>query len=217
MSPATISIRDALRFAWVTLRAHLQPLLMLGACGVGLALISQSLGRSGAGGIILSAGVQLLQVALTLLLIRVALKLHDGEPVDLSNPSPMLVGFFPYLVTSFLLGLILTVGFALLIVPGVFLALALGFAPFFAAERTHEPLEALRASRQLTRELKGPLFKFGLALLGLNLLGVLALGVGTVVTVPMSALASAWVFRRLQGRSEPVLPRPESHFTPRAV
>lgn len=217
MNTTNVSSRDALHFAWVTLRAHLQPLLILGGCSLVLAVINPSVGRGGAGGIIFSASVQLLQVALTLLLIRVALKFHDGETVDLTHPTTYLVGYFPYLVTSFLLGLMLAVGFALLIVPGVFLALAFGFAPFLVAERTHEPLEALRASSQLTRELKGPLFKFGLMLLGLNLLGVLALGLGTVVTVPMSALASAWVFRRLQGRPEPVLPPTESRFTARPV
>lgn len=208
---------DALRFGWNTLRAHLGPLLIVGAAGGMLGLLSQALGRGGTGGALLGVVVQVFQVVLALLLTRMAMKLYDGEPFDLAQPGPLLVGFWPYLLTTFLYGLLVSVGLVLLIVPGILLGLAFGFAPFFTAEGQRDVVEAFRASSRLTRNNRKQLFGLALLLLGVNLLGLLALGIGVVVTVPISALAVVYAFRRLQGRTEAVTPHLPSLTTPRAI
>ena len=43
---------------------------------------------------------------------------------------------------------------------------------------------------------------FWLALVGINILGMIALGVGLIATVPVSWLANAYVYRRLQLQAE---------------
>jgi uncharacterized membrane protein len=175
-----------------------------------LSLLSQALGRGSAGGALLGLGVQVFQIALMLLLTRMAMKLYDGEPVDLAVPGPLLERFGAYLLTSFLLGLLLSIGFALLIVPGVLLGLAFGFAPFFTADGQNDPVEAFRASSRLTRGARGQLFTLVLLLVGVNLLGLLALGVGVMVTMPMSVVSAVYAFRHLQGRTETVTPHAPS-------
>ncbi|MDP1827660.1 MAG: hypothetical protein Q8L48_30590 [Archangium sp.] len=216
MTTPRFSNGDALRFGWLTTRAHLAPLLVLGATGLVLGMFSQALGRGGAGGALLTALVQVAQVAVMLLMTRASMKLFDGEHFDLANPAPLLEGFWRYLLVVFLFGLITAIGFALLIVPGVLLGLAFGFAPFFAVDGQRDPVEAFRASSRLTRGFRGQLFLFALLLMGVNLLGVLALGVGVVITVPMSVVAAVYAFRRLQGRTEAATPHVPS-MTPRAV
>jgi len=52
-------------------------------------------------------------------------------------------------------------------------------------------LEALRASSSLTEEVKWNLLLFWLAIIGLNILGAICLGIGLLVTVPMSLMAQA--------------------------
>lgn len=215
MSPR-FSNTDALRFGWNTTRTHLAPLLIIGAAGGMLGLISQALGRGGAGGALIGGVVQIFQVVLTLLLMRVAMRLFDGEPVDLAQPGPLLSGFWSFLLAVFLLGLLVSVGLALLVVPGVLLGLAFGFAPFFTAEGQKDVVEAFRASSRLTRNYRVQLFGLAMMLLGVNLLGLLALGIGVVVTVPISMLAIVYAFRRLEGRTEAVTP-PVSNLHPRAV
>lgn len=207
---------EAVRFGWNTVRAHLGPLVILGGAGLMLSLLSQSLGRSGVGGLVLSLGVQLLQVAVGLALLRAGLRLYDGEPVELTVPGPLVAGFWPYLLSVVCYGLVVAVGFALLIVPGVVLGLTFCFAPFFTAEGQRDPVEAFRQSSRLTRGSKRHLFGLALVLLSVNLLGVLALGVGVVVTVPMSVLSVVYAFRRLQGRTEAATPH-EPSLSPRAV
>jgi uncharacterized membrane protein len=70
-----------------------------------------------------------------------------------------------------------------------------------------EPVEALRASSRLTAGSKGQLVLFGLTLVGVNLLGALAFGVGLLFTVPTCYLAAGQVFRQLQGHA-PTLEHP---------
>jgi uncharacterized membrane protein len=205
----TFSNSDAVRFGWNTIRAHLAPLIILGAAGGMLTLISQSLARN-AGGAVLGLAVQLLQVVVALALTRVAMKLYDGEPVDLANPGPLLAGFWPWLLISFLYGLVVTVGLALLIVPGIVLGLTFCFAPFFTAEGQRDVVEAFRQSSRLVRGSKMQLFGLSLMLLGLNLLGLLALGIGVMVTMPMSVLAMVYAFRQLQGHTEASTPHAPS-------
>jgi hypothetical protein len=203
MAEKRISSVAALEFAWVAFRAHFGPLALLGGATLMLAMISQVLGRGG--GItesVLGLIIQIFQLGLGLLLTRVALRLHDGESVDLSEPKPLLSGFLPFLVTSFLYGLLVTLGLVLLIIPGILLGLAFCFAPLFAAEGQRDTIEAFRDSARLTRGARGQLFGFAVMLVGLNLLGLMALVVGLVVTIPMSVLAAIHVFRRLQGRTE---------------
>jgi len=57
----------------------------------------------------------------------------------------------------------------------------------------------LRISLQLTRGRSGPLLLLSLFLLGLNLLGAAFLGLGLLVTVPVSALLCAHAYRALGG------------------
>lgn len=201
------SIAEALRFAWSTLTAHLNPLVVFGIVGAFLALMNSALQRSGAVGGVLSIGVQVLMAMLVMALIRVALRLHDGAPLDLSisDPQRALHGFPGYLVTSLLYAIIVAVGFALLIVPGVIWMVQFGYAMVLVADEGLSPIDALKESSRLTKGHKGQLVLFALALFGINLLGLLAIGVGVVFTMPLSVVAAVAVFRSLQGR------QPASH------
>jgi uncharacterized membrane protein len=210
MTTHRFSNSDALRFGWNSTRAHLAPLLVLGGSGLMLAMLSQAFGRNGGAGAMLGLLVQFAQVALTLVTLRVALKIFDGEPFDLAQPAPLFEGYWRFLFASFLFGLVVSLGFVLLIVPGVLLGLAFCFAPLFAAEGQRDLVEAFRSSSRLTRGVRWQLFGFAWVLLGVNLLGALALGVGVVVTVPMTMVCTIYAYRRLQGKTEAATPHAPS-------
>ncbi len=198
------STGEALRFGWEKTKANLKPLLIIGAVGAFLALLNQALtGPDGDPGLrsLLAILVQVLQVGVTLAFVRAALLLHDGKPLDVSKPSLLLSDFFSFLLTAVLYGLIVAIGLALLIVPGIIWGLKFGFCGFNVVDRRLDPIEALRASSRLTDGIKGELFLFALVLMLVNLIGALALGVGLLVTVPTTFLAAAFVFRRLQQRA----------------
>lgn len=213
----TVTIAEALRFAWGQLKAHVNPLMVFGVVGAFLALLNSALQRTGREGGVLALGIQVLQAAVVLALIRVAMQLHDGQSLTVSTPTTMLRGFGSYLLTGLLYGLIVAGGMVLLIVPGFIWGVMFGLAPFLVADGETHPLAALKASARLTRGVRWPLFGFALAMFGVNLLGLLAFGVGVIVTMPLTILAAVYVLRALQGRTPaetvvhpPPLPTPHA-------
>ena len=196
---------EALRFGWAKTFANLRPLLIIGAVGAFFALLEQAFsvpGEERALRALLLIIVRVLQVALTLVYVRVALKLHDGEPVDVWRPGALLADFFPFLLVYVLYALIVGVGIALLIVPGVIWGLKFGFAGFALVDKKLDPIEALRASSRLTDGVKTQLLAFALLMIGVNILGAIAFGIGLLVTIPTTCIAGAYVLRRLQARAE---------------
>lgn len=208
------SIEDALRFGWTTTKANLKPLLTLGLIGAFLGLLNQALASPGPGDglrALMLLAVQVIEVALTMVWIRVALNLHDGQRFEWPRPSSLLGDFFTFLLVCVLYGLMVGIGLLLLVVPGVIWALKFGFAGFFVVDKKPDPIEAFRESNRLTQGVKGQLLAFALLALGINLLGAIALGVGLFVTVPTTFLAAAYVFRRLQARAaQRVQPAPQA-------
>lgn len=128
---------------------------------------------------------------------------HDNpDSVDLSSlwhPRP----FWKYLGASILLALAIGIGFILLIVPGIIFALMFMFVTFIVIDRELGPIEAMKESHRITRGHKWNLLGFTLVLVLINLLGVLALLVGLLVSIPVSSLAFAHVYRLLAGRTVP--------------
>jgi hypothetical protein len=194
------SAGELLNFAWSKTKENLKPLLVIGGVSMVLTLLNSASSRSAnpAGFDLLNLIVQLFQMAITMAWIRVALAIADGKPVEVPKARELWPDFFVYFVTSVLVGIAVMLGFIALIVPGVVLALMFSFAGFAVIDRKLDPIEAMKESARLTTGAKPELLGLALLLLALNLAGVLALGVGLLVTVPMSFIAAARVYRRLQ-------------------
>lgn len=91
-----------------------------------------------------------------------------------------------------------SIGLILLIVPGIILAIIFVFYGFHIVDTgSTDPIGALRRSAEITRGHRWQLFLLGLVLLGINILGLLALIIGVLFTSGISLLAIAHVYRRL--------------------
>ncbi len=216
----TLNVSQALEFGWKATLGHLRPLLLLGAVGALLSLLHGGLtGKNAPPGVWpLALVVQLAQLAWSLVLVRTALGLVEGHAPRLSPIEPLLRGFIPFVLISFVFGLLVGVGFVLLVVPGVLLALRFGYAPMLVADTGLSVGDALRESARLTQGFRGGLFAFGLAMVAVNVLGALALGLGLLLSVPTTVIAAAYVLRGLQGR-EPrrAMPEPTANVLPPAA
>ena len=102
-----------------------------------------------------------------------------------------------YFLASLLTGLIVIGGFILLIIPGIFFALRLKFAVYLIIDKNLAPVDAVKASWRITKGNVWNLFFFGILLGLINILGFLCLIVGLFVTVPLSMLATTFVYRKL--------------------
>ncbi|CAN1211820.1 Integral membrane protein [Tumidithrix helvetica PCC 7403] len=90
--------------------------------------------------------------------------------------------FLVYLVSS----LLIAIGMLFLLIPGIYLAVSYIFAIQFAVDWDLEFWPALETSRTFVAKQLVQVFILSLALVALNFVGALCLGIGMLVTVPLS-------------------------------
>ncbi len=106
----------------------------------------------------------IIYIVLELGLLQIALSFRDGkvpEIEDLFKGYPL---FLNYLVATILYGLIVGIGFILLIVPGIYLSLKYQFYGYLIVDKGMGPIEALKESGRLTEGAKKDLLIFWLVL-----------------------------------------------------
>ncbi len=217
---ATISIGNAVQFGWKTTLNHFIYILSLQAIVFGVTVLPQMfdfLYRMGVrnadadqsspvfalvGALLMLVGLaaSLLSSYLEFGIKRIFLKSVTAVPTGYADLKSSFLQYVYYMLAAFLYGLMAMIGYLFLIIPGIIVTLMFQFYPYIMIEKNVGPLLALQESMDLTRGAKWDLFVFGLALFGINILGVLALGLGLLITIPLSGLACAHVYTQLRNR-----------------
>lgn len=151
----------------------------------------------GAGSALISIVNWVLSAVISMGLINVALKVVDNKkPVykDVFFTDWKLI--FVYIVANLMRSIAVVVGFLLFIIPGIILAIKLQYIEYFIVDKKMG-FEAINKSWDVTKGVKLKLFLLGIVLCLINVLGFLALFLGLFLTVPLSMLASAYVYRKL--------------------
>jgi uncharacterized membrane protein len=136
---------------------------------------------------------------------RISLHLVDGGVADLGDlfPDPMQV--ISFLISGLIMSIAVSIGFVLLVIPGIFLYVRLGFYWLAAADGAG-PIEALQRSWALT---DGSFWKVLIFLIVAWLIlavGQLALLIGLVAAAPVVSLAYAHIYRRLPANAPAAQP-----------
>ena len=171
---------------------------------------------------ILSTTIRIASIVLSMIVMMGAIKIYlrfcDGEKGEFSDLFSCYPLFFKYLVGSILYGLIVVVGLILLIIPGIVWAIKFQFFDYLIVDKGLGPIDALEKSSEITRGVKWDLFIFGILLGIINLMGFLCLMIGLFVTIPVTMVAIAFVYRKLLPETsqeyymghDPQLPDPAS-------
>lgn len=198
-------IGDAIRSGWQKTKVHFFFLwTVLGiVCGVAIFLniFSKAVGEHSFSGNIFSLGAAALGIILQIGLIRVYLDLIDQDKED--HLDTLFSGahlIWRYLGAAILYYAVVTIGFILFIIPGIYFGLKYQFFNYLIVDKNLQPFEALKKSAEMTEGVKWKLFGFAFTLGGLNILGALVLIVGLFVTIPVSILAYVYVYRELSKR-----------------
>ena len=133
---------------------------------------------------------------------RIALEAVDGKEPKLANLTALL-GRGPTFLLAFCIYVVVVLGgFALLIVPGIYLVVRYALFGHVLAAGPTSGLEALRDAAALSRGRWWTVCIVMLMALLLNLAGAAFLGLGLLITFPVSLLATSNLYRSLQ-RSTP--------------
>ena len=102
-------------------------------------------------------------------------------------------------VAYFLQTILIVIGLMLLVLPGIYLMFAYGFALPLVLEKKMGPWHALETSRRAVTRVWFRYFGFVWLLMLINMLALLTLGIAWIWTIPWSILAMAMVYQKIFG------------------
>lgn len=204
-NPRGLPLSEAVRFGWTTVQQSFPFIILTAAVSVVVPFIIEWGGDT----VFDSRGQQFLMeiinivvsATLALGLFKIYLRFRDGEKPIFENLFDGLARAHVWVASSIISGVAIVMGLVLLIVPGIIMLLRLWFVGFVLVDERTGPIDAIQRSWDITRGHTMDLLVFFLVLVGLNLLGVVCLGVGLLVTMPMSGLAMAFVYRELKPKA----------------
>lgn len=154
------------------------------------------------GGIALGAAAVYLSMLMSLGLHVFMLKIARGEPTTITDLFGETSLVLPALLASVLVTAAVTIGFALLIVPGIIIGLMFSQFIYVMIDRQVGPIEALRLSMQVTDGNKLTLLLLGLLMAAINSIGTsLTCGLFTIVFVPFSWLMASVTYLAMTGQT----------------
>ncbi|MBX4192577.1 DUF975 family protein [Candidatus Parcubacteria bacterium] len=196
------SIKEAIKFGWEKTRAHsgliFKVVLTIFGLQIAQSVVQHTLGAS-IEGVFAYLILVIVNVVVGVGALVISLNIQRGHHAEYSQIIPPLEMVVRYFFATILACIMIVVGFILLIIPGIYLALRFSMVRFAAIDGKGI-FDALKESGKLTHGVKWKLLGFFIVVVALNILGFLALFVGVLVTVPVTMIASAYVYQKLLHR-----------------
>lgn len=128
---------------------------------------------------------------------KICLRIYDDENPKLAEMFQEYRIFWKYLGVSLLVSLVVFGGLILLVIPGIFWAVRFSFAPFIIIDTRSGLITAMKESYAITKGSFWKILLFWITVGLLNIAGVIPFGLGLLITIPMTTLASVFVYRTL--------------------
>ena len=128
-----------------------------------------------------------------------AFRILTGKPFQFSDFFGGFNYFLPLFLAGLASGIIVSVGTVLLILPGIYLTVGYMLTVFLVIDYRMEFWQAMETSRKIVTKNWFAFFVFALLLFLINLLGIIALGVGLLVSAPVTACAAAIAYKEIVG------------------
>jgi len=148
--------------------------------------------------LLFNVGSWIVSIVSSIFIVKIGLRLYDhpniGSYEFLSFSTSL---FFRFLLGYVMYTLLAVIGFLLLVIPGIYLAIKYQYVQYLIMDRNMDVIEAFKESGRMTDGHKWNLFLLFLLFIVLSALGFLALGIGLLVTIPIVIVAQAYVYRKL--------------------
>ena len=205
MATKKFTIGDALRFGWDNFKGNMGIFIGL-ILIIGLITFLISFIENNIDSYFLKFIIGLVRfVVMTFLglgFLKITLKVYDKKSFAIGDLFSCSSVFLNGLIASILYAIMTGIGFLLLIIPGVILGIMFQFWGYFIVESNLGPIEAFKKSKEITTGYKMDLFLLAIIFLFLNMLGGIFFLIGLLITVPITILAYAYIFRKLTSDEE---------------
>lgn len=134
---------------------------------------------------------------ITLGLLSISLGIVYGEEYNRRNLFINAKTTMRYFIANIISWIIALVGFVLLIVPGIIWSIKLSMVPYLILREWLCPMKAIKKSRNITKGFVGEIFALNLLAGLINILGVLALLVGLLWTLPLFFITNAAIYKKI--------------------
>ena len=171
-------------------------IVMLVSCLSTILQMAVAVDKQGLSGVIVYIVFWIVNIIITMGLIRISLELLDKKKpkfADLFHTKSLV----DFILATLIRGVITVIGFVLLIIPGIIFSIRLQFVTYLIVDKKMLAVDSIKKSWEMTKGNTWNLFFFGILLCLINLLGALLLLVGLFVTVPLTMLATTFVYRKL--------------------
>ena len=209
-SPGAFSAPAAIGWGWRKFTANAVPILLaavaLFAVTFLLGLVGSAFGQSGLGGGFSLGGLlfSIIQNMVTIVVLAVvargALDVADGGEFNLGAAFAK-INFVNVIIAGIVVSVIVSIGFLLLVVPGIIALFLTYFTTFFVVDDDAEsPMKAIGDSVKLVSSRVGDSLLLALLNILVLIAGAIALIVGLLVAYPVVVLATAYAYRTFRGR-----------------
>ena len=131
-------------------------------------------------------------------LITMCLNQLRGQQVEVAQLFSVKHLWQPLLISGLLVGLLTMLGSILLIIPGIYLAIAYGLVNWIIIEQPGVTFwEAMEGSRKIITQHWFKFFGLGIVLGLINMVAAIPLGIGLFWTAPLTYLAMGTVYRKI--------------------
>jgi len=191
----------ALSYGWKKFQENVGPLIAIVAVPIVAQIVLGAIAFAARSTFILYALIQVLSFVVSMIALlgvtRAALLITAGETVDFGKAFQY-DRWGEWFVFAIVYGLLVGVGLALCIIPGLFVLAFFGMAPFFFVDGRMSLGDALNASRAAATS-KGLALPVLLAII-VGALGVILCVIGVFVTYPVAFIAVAYLYRYAVGQ-----------------
>ena len=195
---------------WRQLWKYFLVLLLIGIICVLISSVSSVFnigqGMGGAGAIVLG----ILSLAYGILLTNpigygvsfAYLKAARGDTLDVKDMFEVFHNYWNAVLANLLVGVIVIIGFVLLIVPGIIFACKLVFTPYLVVDRKMGVIEAVKESWRMTNGHAWKVFLIGLLSIPIGIAGLVCFGVGIIIAIMWITLAFASLYHAVSSSGE---------------
>lgn len=207
------SATDAIGYGWTKFRENLGQWLLAGLAIVAVSLAFGGLswlvqpdisanetnpfaGFSGAS-LVVNLLSTIVGYIISGVLYRGALDECEGRKFSVADTLAR-VPLVPVILTSLLIGIGVTVGLVLCVIPGLVFAFLSYFALLFVVDRNQSPVEAIKSSVSLVSANVGNSLLLALLSILLVIIGFCLCCLGLFVAYPVVTIAAAYAYKRFQ-------------------